>query len=100
MTVKFNGPTEGTPIGAGNIETALALSNGHTWLDGLGDIGLSSGWNITKDQLTIYLKTLGALPTVAVGDIITLDGTIKDVMGAPIIGSVTITGDFGIDVIL
>jgi len=96
VTIRFDRATQGTTINAGNINTALALNNGYSWLDGLLGIG-SANWSTTtyiNDILTITLSTTGGSPSVAVGDTITLDGTIKDVGLAPIIDSETITGSF------
>jgi hypothetical protein len=98
IVITFNGPTAGTPIDSSNIDSALALNNGHSWLDGSGNIG-SAVWSTntyTNDTLTITLSTNVSLPTVAVDDIITLDGTVKDKSGNSIIDSISITGSFGV----
>jgi len=97
VTIKFNGATAGTPINSGNINTALALSGGHSWLDGSGNIG-SAIWSsntYTNDRLTIALSTNTSPPSVAVGDTITLGGIIKDSYGASIVDSEVIGGSFG-----
>jgi len=96
VVITFDGATEGTPIDASNINTALALSDGHSWLDGSGNIG-SAVWSsrrFANDTLTITLSDTASAPTVAVGDIITLGGTIRDVLGRGIAGSVSIKGSF------
>jgi hypothetical protein len=100
IVIRFNGPTAGTVIDATNIDTALALNNGHTWLDGSGTIG-NTVWSTTtytNDTLIITLSTNTSTPTVAIGDSITLDGTIKDIANNAINGSIIIAGTFGVDV--
>ena len=97
-TVKliFDAQTQSTTITKFNIDSALGLSSSHTWLDGLGNIG-SAIWSTTSefnDTLTITLSTAGGAPDVAVGDTITLDGTIKDTAGLPIIDSEMLGGSF------
>jgi predicted CXXCH cytochrome family protein len=97
VVIRFDGETNGATIDASNIDTALALSDGHTWLDGSGNIG-SAVWSSTytsNDTLTITLSTVNGPPTVTPGDIITLDGTIKDGYGNPINQFTSITGNFG-----
>jgi hypothetical protein len=83
-------------VDASNIDTVLALNNGHSWLDGSGNID-SAVWSTRiypNDTLTITLSVNNGAPTVTVGDIITLDGNIKDRGGKGIVGSVTIGGGF------
>lgn len=95
-TIIFNGATQGTAINSSNINTALALNNSHSWLDGLGGI-TSVVWSTatyTNDTLTITLSDNGSTPTVATGDTITLDGIIKDSLGGAISGSISVTGSF------
>jgi hypothetical protein len=100
MVMTFDGATDGAAIDAGNIDEALALDNSHTWLDGSGSIG-SAAWSTTNydnDTLTITLSTDSGVPTVSVGDTITLDGTIRDAgMARPILDSIRLTGSFDID---
>jgi hypothetical protein len=94
VVISFNCATN-YPIGAPNIDTVLQLSDGHTWLDGSGNIGGAS-WDSYNDTLTITLSTGNGVPGVAVGDSVTIpagtiiaDGT--DVTGSP----PSITGGFG-----
>ncbi|HBI23434.1 MAG TPA: hypothetical protein DDX84_04345, partial [Nitrospiraceae bacterium] len=106
VIITFNAPTAGTIITSANINTALALSNGHSWKDGAGNIG-SAVWSTspggyTNDTLTITLSTGTSVPTVAVGDTISLSGgVIKDAFGRSITESVTgywvIGGNFGVN---
>ena len=100
VVIYFNQATAGqagSPINAGNIDAALALSDGHSWLDGSNAIG-SAVWsttNYTDDTLTITLSTATSTPTIGVGDVITVDGTIKDASGKPFAASIQISGSFG-----
>ena len=67
------------------IDTILALSGGHSWLDGSGAIG-SAVWTDAR-TLLVTLSTASSLPTITVGDTITLDGvTIQDLAANPGIG--------------
>ncbi|MHC5073824.1 MAG: LamG domain-containing protein, partial [Planctomycetota bacterium] len=96
VVISFDGETDGANIDALNIDTALALDNGHSWKDGNNSIG-SAAWSTSSynnDTLTITLSTDGNIPDVSVFDSITLDGTIKDRLGHSIIDSIFITGSF------
>lgn len=99
VVIRFNGATAGTPVTAANIDTALALSGGHSWRDnlGLGDIGTAI-WSTNtyfNDTLTITLSTAVSTPTVAPGDTITFDGSLKDSFGFSIVGNKELIGNFG-----
>ncbi|MFH1724857.1 MAG: LamG-like jellyroll fold domain-containing protein [Elusimicrobiota bacterium] len=95
-TIRFSYATEGNPITAADIDTALSLDGG-SWLDGNGGIG-SAIWSTGRypnDTLTIALSVDGGVPTVAPGAVITLDGAaIKNGLGEPIEDSVAIRGSF------
>ena len=96
VVITFKGETDGATINAANIDTALALSNSHSWKDGSGAIG-SAVWSTstyTNDTLTITLSTATSAPTVALLDTVTLDGTIKDKFYRAIIDSIPIVGSF------
>jgi len=96
IELKFSQPTQGNTINAGNIDTALALNNGHSWLDGLSGIG-SAVWSSSvyaNDTLSITLSTTAGTPTVSLADLITPDGTIKDAAGNPISDTQVIGGNF------
>jgi galactitol-specific phosphotransferase system IIB component len=100
VVITFDGETDGAVIDASNIDTVLALSSGHTWLDGSGGIG-GAVWSTntySNDTLTITLSDTEGVPTVTVGDTITLNGTIRDSSGTSIYGSIDITGSFGVNV--
>ncbi|MBI5664920.1 MAG: hypothetical protein HZC49_07520 [Nitrospirae bacterium] len=97
VVIQFRGPTEGTAITAGNIDTALQLSNSHSWLDSLGGIQ-PAVWSTdiyTNDTLTINLSIAGGVPDVAVGDNITMGGVIRDDLGNYPTGTVILSGFFG-----
>ena len=93
VVIKFNGATAETPITATNIDTALSLSSGHSWRDGNSAIGSAVWTNIST--LTVTLSAGTSAPTISVGDMITLDGTIKDDSGLPIYNSIQVSGTFG-----
>jgi len=95
VVIKFNGATDGATINAANIDSALNLG-GNSWLDGSGNIG-SAAWSTdvkTNDTLTVTLSSTSGLPTITVGDTVSLDGTIKDTSARPIIGAVVVAGTF------
>jgi hypothetical protein len=96
VVIKFDGATNGAFIDASNIDSILTLNNGHSWLDGSGNIG-SAVWSTTtytNDTLTITLSTTGGPPSVAVGNIVTPDGTITDSSGNPILNKAVVEGSF------
>jgi hypothetical protein len=97
VTIVFNAETNAPTIDASNIDTVLALNNGHSWLDGSGAIG-SVVWSTTtetNDTLTITLSDTTNVPTIEVGDSVALDETtIANKYGDPILGSGTIGGSF------
>ena len=89
----------GGSINVGNINTVLALSNGHSWLDGAGGIGTIS-WTTTyntNDTLVIKLTTNSGNPTIATGDKIFLDGTCLKIGGVLVKGTIKIAGSFDSD---
>lgn len=96
VIIRFNGSTAGTAITAGNVNTALTLANGHSWLDGSSAIqtALWSTGVYTNDTLTISLSTDGGAPTIQPGDTITLGGIIKDDQGNSPTGTVVLSGTF------
>ncbi|GBE06827.1 doubled CXXCH motif [bacterium BMS3Abin10] len=99
VIIIFDGETDGAVIDAANIDTVLALDNGHLWKDGAGAIG-SAVWSTTtytNDTLTVTLSAGVSAPAIAQGDIMTLDGTIKDSLERIITESIDITGNFGLD---
>jgi photosystem II stability/assembly factor-like uncharacterized protein len=92
--ITFDQPTNKPVIDALNIDSVLALTGGHTWLDGFSSID-SSYWNPPGDMLLIELSVNISPPTVAVGDTITPDGlTITDEWGNPAVSTVVLTGSF------
>jgi hypothetical protein len=94
VLLTFHEPTNKPNLDAVNINTVLALSQGHSWLDGFGAIG-SATWNGLGDQLLVYLSTALGLPTISVGDTIFPDGTtIMDKWGNPAVYPKEISGSF------
>ncbi len=92
----FSQPTDTPTIDKSNINNVLALSSGHSWLDGFGSIG-NCLWNSDGTQLLINLTTNVSIPTVKVGDTITPDSsTITDVNGNPCSSPVILGGTFGV----
>ncbi len=97
VVLKFSGQTNGRQITAANIDTVLALSDGHTWLDADGTISsaLWSAQSYPNDTLTITLSDTNGAPTISVGDTIIMDGSIKDVDDRPVKNYQAITKSFG-----
>lgn len=94
ILLSFSEATNKPTIDATNIGTVLVLNNSHSWLDGAGAIG-SVVWNADGKQLKITISAGTSLPTVAVGDTLTIAGTvIKDLAGNNATGTATITGRF------
>ena len=100
--IQFSSSTNAYAVTAANIDTVLALNNGHSWRDGSGAIGgaVWSTTTLTNDTLTVTLSTGTSVPTVAPGDSITIGAsTIQDAAssnnatGSP----PTISGSFGAD---
>lgn len=91
----FNEPTTKPVINAANVNSTLMLNNSHSYLDGSGAIG-TAVWNSAGTQLTISLTTNSGIPSVVVGDTITVAGAvIKDAAGNNATGSVSLGGSFG-----
>lgn len=94
ILLTFGEATNKPVITKDNIATTLTLNNGHTWLDGSGNIG-SAAWNVSGTQLTITLSAGTSVPIVVVGDAVTVSGSvIKDVANNNATGTATITGNF------
>lgn len=91
----FNETTNKFVVTVGNIASLLQLNNGHSFLDGSASLGGSS-WSSDGKVLSITLSAGTSLPSVAVGDTVTVAGSsIKDGSGNNASGVVTITGNFG-----
>jgi|GEM_PF-3639722 len=94
VVLTFDEATDKPVIDEDNIDDVLGLDNGHSWLAGDGQIG-SATWNSAGTVLTIVLSGGVSLPTVAVGDEVTVDGSvIEDMNGDDAQGSEDITGSF------
>ena len=105
VTFQFDAAPDAFAITALNIDTALALNNGHTWLDGSGVTGaiVWSTSTFTNDTLTITLTVNSGAPGIAPGDTITIaPGTVRDTTSTnDAIGSPpNLSGSFGADVII
>lgn len=95
VVITFSEATNKFTITAANIASILQLNNSHSWLDGAASLGGVS-WSSDGKTLTITLSSGTSLPTVAVGDTVTISGaSIKDASNNNATGTVTITGDFG-----
>ena len=82
-----------------NIDEVLELPDGHTWLSGSGDVGVSFTTTfMLDDTLVITLSTTGGPPTVAPGDEIYVRGDVPEPIrtldGTPFEGRVIIEGSF------
>src|SRR3990170_8632777 len=79
VEIRFSGPTNAPVIDASNINTALLLSNLHSWKNNSGLI-TSAVWSsrvYTNDTLTVTLASFGTtLPNVAPQDTITIGSPI------------------------
>lgn len=94
VQIAFDEATNKPVINAGNIASALSLNNSHSFLDGAGALG-STSWSSDGKVLTVVLSAATSLPTVAVGDVVTVvPGVIKDTVGNNATGNKTITGTF------
>lgn len=92
----FNEATTKPVISAANVNSTLTLNNAHTYLDGLVALGATS-WNAAGTQLTITLTTTSGVPSVVVGDTVTMNGSvIEDAAGNNATGTVSLTGTFGV----
>ncbi len=95
IVLTFGEPTNTPTVTKDNIGAVLALSNGHSFLDGSGNLGGAS-WNAGGTALTITLSNSTSLPTVALGDTVTVQGAlIKDAANNNAAGGQTISGTFG-----
>ena len=99
VRITFDEPILDPDLNAGNIDAVLALSNGHSWLDGSGTLG-----EVTRDEPgTVLIITLSAdtsSPTISPADTVTFDGvTITDRAGNPAAGTFEITGCFAEDLV-
>lgn len=89
--------TTNQPVVTGaNIASMFTLSSGHVFTDGAGNIS-SATWSNSGKTLTIVVSAGTNLPTVAVGDTVTMTNTtpITDISGNRATGSAVISGDFG-----
>lgn len=84
VALVFDSSTDAIAITALNIDTVLPLSGGHSWRDGSLAIG-GAVWTVTtflNDTLIVTLSTAGGVPTLALGDTVSVaPSTIQDVTG-------------------
>ncbi|MBK8396631.1 MAG: hypothetical protein IPL26_15530 [Leptospiraceae bacterium] len=76
LVLTFSEFTNKPVINTANISTIFSLNNGHVW----GTI-TSATWNASGDMLTLLFA--GSGNTVAVGDMITILGTVADTAASP-----------------
>lgn len=95
VELTFSEATNKFVITAANIASLLQLNNSHSFLDGASSLG-SATWSADGIKLTITLSAGTSVPTITVGDTVTVAGTsIKDAANNNATGTVNITGDFG-----
>jgi len=103
--ILFSGATNGAAcINTSNIDNILKLSNGHLWK--CSDSSITATWSTTNnanDTLTITVNSgpSGCMPTVEVGDRVSIDGSyagciIKNSSNNPIILQTEIKGNTGV----
>ena len=98
----FDSATNAPLLDASNIDTVLQLGSSHSWRDGDSQIG-GATWTataFTNDTLVITLSTSNGVPTVAVGDGLTIaPGMIQDVSATNTANpnGVTLSGSFAGD---
>lgn len=96
VQLTFNEATNKPALVASQVASSFTLNNSHSWLDGAGAVG-SASWNAAGTMLTITLSAGTSVPTVAVGDMVTMAGSlVQDTSGNAAAGSPTITGSFGV----
>ncbi len=98
IDLTFSEATNKPTVNAGNVNSLFVLNNSHSFLDADGNLGGAS-WNTAGTILTITLSAsttaTNTLPSVAVGDTVTISGsTLTDLAGNLASGSKTITGSF------
>jgi hypothetical protein len=94
IELMFSATTNKPVINAVNLPATLTLSNSHSFLDGSGALGGSS-WSVDGKTLTLTLSAGTSLPTVALGDTVSVNGSvITSLTGAPATGNKVISGSF------
>jgi len=94
VIITWSEGTNAPAIDKTNINTVLALTPVHTWLDGAGNIG-GAVWSGTgNNTLTITLSAGISIPTVVVGDTITPSNAITDGGTNSAAGNKAISGSF------
>ncbi|MBN1384350.1 MAG: Ig-like domain-containing protein [Elusimicrobia bacterium] len=96
VVIVFSEKTIGPSISAETIDSILSLSSAHTWKDGTGNIS-GAVWNSPDyNVLTVSLSTASGIPSVAVGDTITISSwtVIEDAVGNGTDDSIVLGGSF------
>ncbi len=100
VSLTFSESTNKPTISSANIGSYFTLNNGHSFLDLGGNLGATS-WNVEGTVLTITLSgtttPTSTVPTVAVGDVVTVvqSASFVDISGNRVTGTQSISGNFG-----
>jgi hypothetical protein len=81
VTLTFSENTNQPAVAPGNIDTLMALSGAHSWLDG-GGAFTSAVWS-SASVLVVMMQAVTSPPTITVGDSITLGAAVTDGAGNP-----------------
>ena len=98
VQLTFPETTNKPAINANNVNSIFALSSSHSWLDSDGHLG-GAVWSVDGKILTLTLSTTTAtttsIPSVAIGDTVTISGTaLTDLAGNAASGARIISGSF------
>ena len=92
VKLKYSEIVQYVPLFPQDLDTTFTLSSGHTWLDGSNNF---AGFSFNQKELTIILSANVSVPTIQVGDTITMSGTlIKDSQNNSAVGAVILGGTF------
>lgn len=99
LELSFGEPTNKPVFTSATLASTFTLSGGHSLLDGAGTIG-SAAWNGSGTILVITFSAGTSLPTAALGDTVTVQGSlVTDALGNVATGGKKITGTFGSTVV-
>jgi len=91
VILSFAGVTAGNALAADAVNQALLLNNGHSW----GQVRKTEWNDPDNNTLTITFGGGVPIPTIAVGDLITLgNDIIRDQSANPLSGTVVLEGSF------
>lgn len=92
----FSEATNKLAITSANATSTFMVNNGHSLLDGSGNLGLAV-WNVGGTMLTLTFTGTSTVPTVELGDAIAIGGNlIHDAANNAANGSAILTGTFGV----